>query len=142
MWEAAKFSDLKRQGVGSVIRDRHGRTMKKSRNLRGLIEYAPKAGELKMVTVMECRHLEEHGDTKYGVAFYWPEGVHGLCVFADWRVLLTFMDNARNSRQPEYLKVSETLYDAVCAHIAANADRKRMLPGTVILRRTGAEVTA
>ena len=89
------------------IYDRLGRTIRRSRNLRGVLEHYRKHPDDMTVKV---RPLPEH---HYKVTFYWPSrGESGESIWADWRVLLDWLA-ARKSWSINRVTFDAPLYDSI-----------------------------
>ncbi len=74
---------------------RHGVLVAKSRNFRGILDYARKSP----VERIDCQHLR--GDligteSVYPVTFFFDNGAIGQIDFADWRVLSHTIRNRRS----------------------------------------------
>lgn len=73
------------------ISDMHGRTIKRSQNLRGVLEFA----RANPCNVVELRALEGEQSGFYGVAFHFEGGAHSYHVWSDWRVLMDWLRSRR-----------------------------------------------
>lgn len=88
----------------------HGQTVRTSQNLRGLLtHYRAKPHDV----VVKVLGLANTGsDGLYPVTFYWPDGDHAVTHWADWRVLLRWLD-ARRSWSVARVTFDAPLYDAI-----------------------------
>lgn len=76
---------------GVYVYDMHGKTIRKSRNLRGVIEHY-RANPCDMV--VKVIEWPDYGD--YDVTFYFGDGDSAKARFADWRVLLDWLKARRS----------------------------------------------
>lgn len=99
---------------GVHIFDALGRTVGRSRNLRGLRDHYRKNPGDMVVKVTET----EGAPAPYLVVFYWNHGSHdrreARVEFADWRVLLHFIA-ARRSWSVDRVTFDAPLYDRIAA---------------------------
>lgn len=76
----------------TFVYDRFGKTVRRSRNLRGIIEHYRKNPDDLVVKVIEH---SDYGD--YDVTFYWPNlGFTAKARWNDWRVLLGWLASRRS----------------------------------------------
>lgn len=93
----------------TYVYDRHGKTIRRSRNLRGIIEHYRANPDDMVVKVVE---YPDYGD--YDVTFYWPNLGHSAkSRWSDWRVLLDWL-KARRSWSIDRVTFDAPLYDAQC----------------------------
>ena len=82
--------------TGTKIFNSNGKLIKRSKNLRGILDYA----RVSPVNTVLCH---ENFDRSYTVEFTFDNDALGLTVFADWRVLCHWL-KARRSWQVENFK--------------------------------------
>ena len=99
---------MSRKLGSTVIYDRLGKTIRRSRNLRGLLEHYRRNPNDLVVKV--CASVESPLD--YDVTFFWPQnGDQAHVTWADWRVLLNWL-KARRSWSIARVTFDAPLYDA------------------------------
>lgn len=84
-----RLSLFPRIGDRVHIRDLHGATLRTSKNLRGILEFARKSP----VNVVAIRDL---GNGLTGVAFYFDGGAHAFTTWSDLNVVLCWLANRRS----------------------------------------------
>ena len=89
------------------VYDRHGKTIRKSANLRGVLaHYSAKPDDI-VVKVVETGRTGGY----YKVTFFWPHsGDEAITQWADWRVLLDWL-RARRSWSIARVTFDAPLYD-------------------------------
>ena len=91
---------------GVYVYDRLGRTIRRSKNLRGVIEYYRANPEDIVVKVKEWPDYND-----YDVTFYWPHsGATAKSRWGDWRILLDWL-KARRSWSIDRVTFDTPLYD-------------------------------
>jgi hypothetical protein len=89
------------------VYDRQGRTVRRSKNLRGVLtHYRAKPQDI-VVKVCDAKLTDG-----YTVTFYWQDGDHCATTFADWRVLLTWLA-ARRAWSIQRVTFDAPLYDKI-----------------------------
>lgn len=92
--------------MSTRIYDRLGQTIRRSQDLRGLLEHVRRNRDDLVIKITES-------DNKYQVTVYWPaSGEHGCTTFVDWRVLLDWLAS-RRSWSIDKIKIDAPLYDRI-----------------------------
>ena len=109
----------------TYIYDRLGKTIRRSRNLRGILDHYRAKPEDLVIKVVE------HPDyNDYDVTFYWPHsGDTAKARWSDWRVLLDWL-SARRSWSIDRVTFDAPLYD--------RAEPEGLFPA---FRKTGVQLT-
>jgi hypothetical protein len=120
----AKSDFPPRPGLTIRVCDRHGVTIRKSKNLAAVLRHASRHP----VNVVEIRQLNPG---YYGVAFHYYGGDSALTCFSDWRVALSFI-LARRSWSVERVSIDPELWPRATETRSAQLIRKR---GTIVHAR-------
>lgn len=89
---------------GVYVYDMHGKTIRRSANLRGVLaHYRAKPADIVV-------KVAQNGNGSYNVTFYWPDGDYALSYWNDWRVLLDWL-KARRSWSISRVTFNAPLYD-------------------------------
>ena len=91
----------------TYIYDRHGKRLRYSKNLRGILEHYQRNPADIVIKVK----AKDWADAPYTVTFYWPNGDMADTNWADWRVLLDWL-KARRSWSIARVTFDAPLYDA------------------------------
>jgi hypothetical protein len=92
------------------VYDMHGRTVRQSKNLAGILtHYRSNPADI-VVKVVEA----EDDPSFYEVTFFWPNGDHGVTRWSDWRVLLDWL-KARRSWSIARVTFDARIYDCFSA---------------------------
>ena len=110
---------------GVCVYDRLGRTIRRSRNLRGLLTHYRKSPDDLVVKVVE------HPDySDYDVTLFWPHtGDTAKCRWVDWRVLLDWL-MSRRSWSIARITFDAPLYDKIAHEPRIAETRKHGIPVT------------
>jgi hypothetical protein len=107
------------------IYDRLGKTIRRSRNLRGLMDHYRAKPEDVVIKVTQDKDYRN-----YPVTVFWPiSGDQGHATFADWRVLLDWI-GARRSWSVQRVTFDAPLYDLFCDDARVSDLRKAGIPVT------------
>lgn len=88
----------------TTVYNMHGKVMRTSRNLRGLLEHY-RANPADVVV-----KVVERDRSSFYATVYWPNGDHANSVWEDWRVLLEWL-KARRSWSIARVTFDAPLYD-------------------------------
>ena len=91
--------------MSTLIFDRHGATISKSKNLAGLMRYYSAHPADLVIKVRECPN-------GFAVTFFFDDGVEAHTVWGDWRVLLDWL-RARRSWSIKRVTFHTPLYDYI-----------------------------
>ena len=102
-----------------------GRTIRRSKNLAGILAHYRAKPEDIVVKVAELKSNPSY----YEVTFFWPSGDQGKTIWADWRVLLDWLE-ARRSWSIARVTFDAPLYDCYSTDPRFAAFRKKCAPLT------------